>query len=140
MTGRVLLGCFPVQVTSRYESSTPYIFSFLILHRSSQLVSILVRVEDGSQTALLLPVVLEHLAVHSHIVALDGQSSLGGLGIDNEVVIAVRAVFVGLFELGGILSEALLALFAGKGHLEGLHERVGFLLGVALDAVKPFLA
>jgi hypothetical protein len=45
-----------------------------------------------------------------------------------------------IFELARILPERLLALLANKRHVEGLHQRVISLLGVALCAVEPFFA
>lgn len=56
------------------------------------------------------------------------------------MVVAVRAVFVALLELLGVLAEALLALFAGEDHLGTLLEIVVLGLGMALGAVKPLLA
>jgi hypothetical protein len=47
---------------------------------------------------------------------------------------------VRILKLARILPERLLALLADKGHVEGLHQRVISLLGVALGAVEPFLA
>lgn len=45
-----------------------------------------------------------------------------------------------ILELTCILAKRLLALFAYKGHVEGLHERVVTLLLVALCTVEPFFA
>lgn len=47
---------------------------------------------------------------------------------------------VRLFKLFGVLAEALLALFAGKGHVKGLHQRMLLAFGVALGTVEPLLA
>jgi len=89
---------------------------------------------------LLDPIVLEHLVVHPHVLALDRKGGLGRLGLDDEVVIAVRAVLVAFLELLGIFAEALLALLAGEDHLEALEEGVLLLLLMALDAVEPLAA
>jgi hypothetical protein len=47
---------------------------------------------------------------------------------------------VRILKLARILSKGLFALFAYKDHVEGLHQRVVGLLGMALGAVEPFLA
>ena len=65
---------------------------------------------------------------------------MGSLCVDDEVVIAVRAVLIAVLELRSILSEALLALFASEYHLESLKKVVGLLLVVALRAIEPFAA
>ena len=45
-----------------------------------------------------------------------------------------------IFKLARVLPKRLLALFANKCHVKGLHERVVGRLLVALGAVEPFLA
>lgn len=45
-----------------------------------------------------------------------------------------------VFHLASIFPKSLLALFAYESQVEGLHERVISLFGVALCAVEPFLA
>lgn len=45
-----------------------------------------------------------------------------------------------ILKLARILPERLLALLAYESHVEGLHQRVISLLGVALCAVEPFFA
>jgi hypothetical protein len=47
---------------------------------------------------------------------------------------------VRILEFARILAEGLFALFAYKDHVEGLHQRVVGLLGMALGAVEPLLA
>jgi hypothetical protein len=54
------------------------------------------------------------------------------------VVVAVRAILVGIFKLFGIFSEALLALFAREDHLVALEEFMVFALLVTFCAVEPF--
>lgn len=108
--------------------------------RSAQLVGVVLHVEYGPPAGVLDAVVLEHAVVDAGVLALDAQGGLGDDGVDDEVVVAVRAVLVGLLEGLGVLAEALLALLAGKGHLERLQELVRLLLVVAVGAVKPFLA
>ena len=56
------------------------------------------------------------------------------------VVIAVRTVLVALFILAHVLSECLFALFADKGHLCRLCERMRLVLCMAFGAVVPLLA
>ena len=53
------------------------------------------------------------------------------------MIIAVRTVLVAVLKLLHILSKALFAFFAGKGHLEGLFEVVLLGFGVAFGAVEP---
>lgn len=84
--------------------------------------------------------VLEHAVVHAGVLTLDTERGLGDDGLEDEVVVAVRAVLVGLLELLRVLAEALLALLAREGHLEGLPELVRLLLVVAVGAVEPLLA
>lgn len=78
--------------------------------------------------------------VDAYVFTLNLQARLGRLSFDDEVVVAVRAVFVALLELLGVLAEALLALFAGKSHFGALHEVVLLRLGMALGAVEPLAA
>lgn len=108
--------------------------------RLAQPVGILVWVEHGAVVLLFHSVVPQHLIIDPHILALHRKRSLGCLGIDDEVIIAVWAVFVAVVELLGVLAEALLALLAGKDHFEALQKGVFFLLAMAFGAVKPFSA
>lgn len=108
--------------------------------RSTQPVGFLVDVKDGPQLLLLDALVLEHAVVHPGVLALDAQGGLGDDGLEDEVVVAVGAVLVGLLELLDLLAEALAALLAGEHHLEGGLERVRLALVVALGAVEPLPA
>jgi hypothetical protein len=45
-----------------------------------------------------------------------------------------------ILKFSRVLPEGLLALLADEDHVEGLHQRVISLFGVALCAVEPFLA
>jgi hypothetical protein len=56
------------------------------------------------------------------------------------VIVAVGTVLVALLKLLGVLAEGLLALLAGKGHLEALEERMVRDFFVALGAVEPLAA
>jgi hypothetical protein len=97
-------------------------------------------VEYGPPLVVLDALVLEHTIVHAGVLALDAERGLRDDGLEDEVVIAVRAVLVGLLELLRVLAEALLALLARERHLEGLPQLVRLLLVVAVGAVEPLLA
>ena len=116
----------------------PTYFPPLVSHSSPQLIRIILQVEYRPLRIPLDPVVLDHPVVDPRVLALDRQSRLGHHGIEHKVVIAVRAVLVGLLELLSIFAEALLALLAGEGEVELLAERVRLALSVALGAVEPF--
>lgn len=109
---------------------------------SAQLIRFGRGVEDGDAPGGggLDAVVLEHLAVDAGVVALDGEGGLGDGGGEDEVVVAVRAVLVGLLELLRVLAEALAALLARERHLERPQQLVRLLLPVALGAVEPLPA
>lgn len=106
----------------------------------AKLVSLRRRVEDCPPPFLPDPLVLEQPIVHPNVVALDGQRGLGGLCLEDVVVVAVRAVLVALVELLCVLAEDLFAFLAGECHFHALFEGVGFLFGVAFGAVEPFPA
>lgn len=104
------------------------------------------------------------------ILSLQFEPGLGGFGVDDKVVIAVRAVLVTMYahhhqqpdhisgcvvpacmygcplarspllKLFPVLPKALFALFARKDHLHRLLQRVRLLLMVAVCAVEPFPA
>ena len=93
------------------------------------------------------------LILHYHVLVtrfhfktnLQMTLCLRSLCFYDEMVVAMGAVLVGLFEFLDSLAEDLLALLAGKHELHGLHELVLALsacpvLLVALWAVEPFLA
>lgn len=87
---------------------------------------------------VLHPLVPDHPVVDAHVLGLDRQRGLGRHGVEDKVVIAVRAVLVGLLELLRVLAETLLALLAGEGEVELLADGVRLVLGVALGAIVPF--
>ena len=97
---------------------------------------------------LWLPLVLHDLVLVTglHLKAyLEVALGLWGLCLDYEVVVAVGAVLVSLFEFLDGLAEDLLALLAGEDEFHGLLQfMVAFLafpvLCVALRAVEPHLA
>ena len=78
------------------------------------------------------------------VLDLDDHATLcaGGLGLDDEMIVAVRAELVGLLELANLLAEGSLALFAEENQVERRHELVVFTkhIHMALGAVKPLLA
>jgi len=106
--------------------------------RSSQSVGCILDVEDGTLLFPLDPVVFEHSCIYTGIFAFDIECGLRRQSLDDEVVVAVRAVFVTLFKLLRVFPEAFLALLAGKGHVEFLQQRVVFLFGMAFGTVEPF--
>jgi len=108
----------------------------------TKLVGVYIGVEDGDVLLLrkLDPVILDHTAIDAHVGALHRDGRLGTNRLDDEMVIAVWAILICLFELLRIFSEALFALFASKGQLEFLQERVVLLFLMTFDAVKPFPA
>ena len=116
-------------------------------------------VPDIEYRSLLLPpeaVVFQHPRVDPSILSFDFQARFGRDGVNDEVVVAMRAVFIAygevsgafsgrsvyrpFFKLLGVFAEALLALLACKGHVQALQQRMVFLLMVTLGAVKPFAA
>ena len=95
--------------------------------------------------ALLFSLILEDLsfvALLEHELNLEGSLGKRGFGFDNVVVIAVRAVFVGLLVLFDLFSEYLLTFLACEDELEGLLELVIVTpeVLVAVWAIEPFLA
>jgi len=85
-----------------------------------------------------LAIVLQHLVIHSRVVAFDRQSWFRNLGLDNEVIVTPRAELVGFcVPFVGLLSEYLFALLAGEGQFSNLLQCMIFALGVAFGAVEP---
>ncbi|KAK1835171.1 hypothetical protein QBC39DRAFT_423754 [Podospora conica] len=128
------------EAAKKKTGRTPGTGTAAILTRGS---GIMIRIKDGD-LALGLDgldaVVPDHAVVDPHVLALDRDGGLGRHGVEHKVIVAVRAVLVGLLKLLGILAETLFALFARKRHLGGLEESVLLRLGVALDAVEPLPA
>ncbi len=89
---------------------------------------------------LLCALIPQHPTINPHIIALHLQPRLRFLGLDHEMVVAVRAVLVAILKLLHVLPEALLALFAREGHVHGLFELVRLRVGVALRAIEPLPA
>ena len=65
---------------------------------------------------------------------------LGGLGLNDIMVVAMGAVLVGLLEFFDVLAEDLFALLAGEHHLGCTLQLVVLLLIMALGAVEPLTA
>jgi hypothetical protein len=121
-------------------------------------VGCILDIEYGAHVLLPLALVLDHPVVDSGVLSLDVQRGLWRQGVQDEVVVAVRAVFVAaprlanvppkaqsaasvpVLELACVLAEGLFALFADEDHLEALQQRVVSRLLVALGAVEPLLA
>jgi hypothetical protein len=85
-------------------------------------------------------IIPDHPGVLSNILALNLESCLGLLGLQKEVVVAVRAVLVALVELFHIFAKDLSALFACENHLGRAFELMVLLLSVAFCAVEPLPA
>ena len=96
------------------------------------------------EIAVSLPLVLHNsVFVVSFHLKFDSEMTLRfwGFGFNYEMVVAMRAVFVGFFELFDCLTEYLLTFFAGKDEFESFHEFMVIFpeFFVALWAVKPLL-
>jgi hypothetical protein len=97
-------------------------------------------VPDSRRLLSLDAIVPDHPRVFPDVFALDLQTCLWLLGLQQEVVVAVRAVLVALLKRFHVFAEALLALFACEDHLDGALELVVLLLAVTLGAVEPLPA
>jgi hypothetical protein len=82
-------------------------------------------------------VVPDHARVLSDVLALNLETRLGLLGLQEEVVVAMRAVLIALVELFHVFAKDFSALFACEDHLGGAFELVVLLLSVAFCAVEP---
>lgn len=134
-------GLFMYDLPQKTVSLTPLTFILCdCIVRLAQFVSILIGIEERSKEFLFLSIVLKHPVVHADVFAFNSNGGLWCFGVNNEVVITMRAVFVALVELLGVLAEALLALLAGKDHFVSLLKRVAFGLMMTLGAVEPFTA
>lgn len=106
----------------------------------TQSLACFLQTPDGLLLFLTHTLVLDEAGILSDILTLDLESSLRCLCLEDEVVVAMRAVFVTLLELLNILAESLSALLASKDHFEGGLQVVCLRFGVAFCAVKPFAA
>lgn len=110
----------------------------------AQLIGVFIRVKyqllKHLLALLLEPLISYHSAVDSGVLTLDLEFWLGCHGVEDEVVIAVRAVLVRFLKLLDVFAEALLALLAREDHLEPLLQGVVLLLRMALNTIEPFLA
>jgi|SRR6266536_631643 len=60
------------------------------------------------------PIILDHPAVNTCIFTFELQHWLWRNGFENEMIVAVWAIFIGFFEFCRIFAESFLALFAGE--------------------------
>lgn len=81
---------------------------------SAQLIRGITHVENRALAVLPHALVLEHARVDARVLALDLQPRARRHGVNDIVVVAVRAVLVALVELAPVLAKALFALFARK--------------------------
>ena len=86
---------------------------------SSQLIRFRRRIKNSPSLLILNALILNHTIINTNVIALDGKRGLGDRSLEDEVVVAVRAVLVGLLELLRVLAETLAALLARERHLEG---------------------
>ena len=98
-----------------------------------------------NRLALLFSLILEDLsfvALLEQELNLEGSLGKWGFGLDNVVVIAMRAEFIGLLVFFDLFSEDLLTFLACEDELHGLHELALSLpeVFVAVWAVEPLLA
>lgn len=88
------------------------------LRSLAERVRIIRRVEYRAETFLFRSLVLEHLVIHTGIVALNRKRRFRCLGLDDKVVVAMGAVFVAVVKFLGVFAEAFFALFASKYHFK----------------------
>ena len=115
---------------------------FEIFVRLRSIIPLDFLLEDAS--SFFFSVILDHFVLVT-LLHLEFKNELSGifdgLGLDDVVIIAVRAMLVSLFEvLVDVLSESLLAFFAQEHHLCRSLKFVVLCLLVAQWAVEPFLA
>lgn len=123
----------------------PHNFSFTswpssLAPTSSQPRSLTLIFPNRRHFLLLHTVIPDHPSVLPDIVTLDLQAGLWLDSLEQEVIVAVRAVFVALLKSLHVLAEAFLAFLAGKNHLGGAFELMVVLFGMAFGAVEPLPA
>lgn len=87
---------------------------------SSKSIRGILNIENRSLLLALYPIILEHASVYARILTLKLEGWRWCFGIENEVVVTVRAILVTVFEFLGVFSKALLAFLTGKGHVKFL--------------------
>ena len=103
------------------------------IKRSSQFIRGIFDVENRSLLLALNSIIFEHARVHTSILTLKLEGWRWCLGVENEVIVTVRAILVTapgfswwegqtchfrgppVFEFLGVFSEALLAFLTSKG-------------------------
>ena len=88
-----------------------------MIRSSEGLAKFIWRILDIKYTpfwSLTCAFILEHARVQARILSFDLQPCLGRHSVEDKVVVAMRAVFVRLFELAAILAEAFLAFLASE--------------------------
>ena len=137
--------CATSSPTSKIELICPSCFtlsSLIILHSAKWGINKFPLLISLHKTQPSLPSPLKKKcnlpSINPRILSLDLQHGLGLLCVNDKVVVAMGAVLVVLVPVGGVLAEALFALFARKRHFGALQELVTFRLGMALSTVKPF--
>lgn len=80
----------------------------------TQLIRCLLDVENRPLFLPPHPIILQHPTINARILALKLQHRLRCNSINHEVVVAVWAVLIALFEFSGVLAKRFFALFAGE--------------------------
>jgi hypothetical protein len=104
------LACYTLNATTGIASNIHDTLAPL-----TQLIWCIPHVENRPVSLLSHSLVLEHSGVDARILAFNLQPRLRREGIEDEVVVAVRAVLITVLELTAVFAEALLALLAGEG-------------------------
>lgn len=95
-------------------------------------------IENRSLLLASYSIVLKHSGVYPSILALKLEGWRWCFCIEDEVVVAVRAILVTVFEFLGVFSKALLAFFASKSQVKPLEQLMVFLFLMTFYAVEPF--
>ena len=97
---------------------------------------------ENSSTLLLSVILHDFVFVALLGLELDHQFSriLRGLGLDDEVIVAMRAVFVSFLKLLDVFAENLSAFLACEDHLGCPFELMILSFVVTLRTVEPFPA
>lgn len=80
----------------------------------TQLIRRLLNIKNRPQLLPPNPLILQHPIINPRILAFNFQHRLRRDGFQHEVVVAVRAVLVALFEFLGILAKGFFAFLAGE--------------------------
>lgn len=99
---------------------------FRIVLSSTEFIRRLLYIENTSLFLLPYALVLQHSAIDPCILALNLQHWFRSHGFNHEMVIAVWAVLIRLFELLCVFAEGLFALLAGEDLWTSLEEPLGW--------------